>query len=148
MSSIKDSIRIDAGADEQRASDSFYETTILLLCALLVALIVVLAGYATPGRPPDSAPPVQISERIWQQVDSDIANASSAATESAWDYARVALDHWISLVQILSKQLHKIQRRYGVPSDQFDRRIKDISAIALSPHPAHSASLYQFVHTV
>ena len=220
---MKDSIRIDARADERPASDSFYGTASLLLRVLLVALIVALAGCSTPERPPDSAPPDQISERTWQQVDSDIANASSASAESAWNYARVALDHWISLVQmrteadfipwfgsfwtqqwlaikmawykldaekgtdptveqlaaylreqyhehvlapvakeidpdvireqttkyyvqILSKQLQEIQRRYGVPSDQFDRRIKDISAIALAPHPAHSASLYQLVH--
>jgi hypothetical protein len=223
MSSMKDSIRIDERADERPSSDSSYGTAILLLRAMLVALIVVLAGCATPERPQDSAPPVQISERTWQQVDSDIANASSAATESAWDYARVALDHWISLVQmrteadfipwfgsswtqqwlaikmawykldaeegtdptvkqlaaylreqyhervlapvakeidpdvireqatnyyvqILSNQLQEIQRRYGVASDQFDRRLKDISAIALAPDPAHSASLYQLVH--
>jgi hypothetical protein len=220
MSSMKDSIRIDATADDRPASDSFYGTVILLL---LPALIVALAGCTIPDRPPDSAPPVQISERTWQQVDSDIANASSAATESARDYARVALDHWISLVQMrteadfipwfgsywtqqwlaskmawyklgaeegtdqavkqlaaylqeqyhervlapiakeidpevireqttkyyvqnLNKQLQEIQRRYGVPSDQFDRRIKDISAIALAPHSIHSASLYQLVH--
>ena len=206
----RDSVRIDA-------------TAILLLRALLVALIVALEGCATPERPPDSAPPVQISERTWQHVDSDIANASSAATESARDYARVALDHWISLVrmrieddfipwfgsywtqqwlagkmawyklgaeegtdpavkqlaaylqeqfqervlapvakeidpdvireqtteyyvQILNKQLQEIQQRYGVPSDQFDRRIKDISVIAPTPDPTRSASLYQLVH--
>lgn len=223
MSSMKDSNRIDARAEEQPAPDSFYGSAILLPRALLLALIVALAGCATPEQSTDSVSPVQISERTWQQVDSDIANASSAATESAWDYARVALDHWISLVQIrteadfipwfgsywtqqwlafkiawykldaqkrtdptfkqlaaylreqyhervlapvareidpdvireqatkhyvqiLSQQLQKIQRRYGVPSDQFDRRIKDISAIALAPHRAHSASLYQLVH--
>ena len=223
MSSIKDSIRIDATVDERPASDSFYGTATLLLRGLLVALIVAMAGCATPESPPESAPPVQISERTWQQVDSDIANASSAATESARDHARVASDHWINLVrmrteadfipwfcsywtqqwltgkmawykvgaeegtdptvkqlatylreqyyervlapvakeidpdaireqttkyfvQILNKQLLDIQRRYGVPSDQFDRRIKDISAIAPAPHLPHSASLYQLVH--
>ena len=49
-------------------------------------------------------------------------------------------------VQFLGEQLQEIPRRYGVPSDQFDRRLKDIPAIALAPHPAHSASLYQIVH--
>lgn len=223
MSRMKDSIRIDATADERPESGSFYGTAILLLRALLVALIVGSSGCATPERPPDSAPPVQISERTWQQVDSDIANASSTATESARDYACVSLDHWRSLiqehteadfipwfgsywtqqwltykmawyklgaeegtdptvkqlaaylreqyhervlapvakeidpdvireqtteyyVQNLNKQLQEIQRRYGVPSDQFDRRIKDIFAIALAPHPDHTASLYQLVH--
>ena len=223
MSRMKDSIRIDATTDERPASNPSYGTAILLLRALLVALIVAPTGCSTPELPPDSAPPVLISERTWQQVDSDIANASTAATESARDYARVAVNHWISLVQerteaefipwfgsywtqqwltgkmawyklgaeegtdsavkqlaaylqeqyhervlvpvakeidpdvireqttkdyvqILNNQLHEIQRRYGVPSDQFDRRIKDISAIALEPHPAQRASLYQLVH--
>jgi hypothetical protein len=49
-------------------------------------------------------------------------------------------------VQILSTQLQRIPHRYGVPSDQFDRRTKDISAIAQAPHPGRNASLYQIVH--
>lgn len=49
-------------------------------------------------------------------------------------------------VQRLGEQLQEIPRRYGVPSEQFDQRIKDIPAIALAPHPAQSASLYQIVH--
>jgi hypothetical protein len=199
------------------------DTAILLLRALFVALMVTLAGCATPMRQPDSAPPIQISEKTWKQVDSDIRDASSVATESAWDHARVALDNWMSLVQKrtesdfipwfgsywtqqwlaikiawyklgategtdptvkrlaeylqeqyhervlapvakvispdlirqqateyyvqnLSQQLKEISRRYGVPSAQFDRRLKDIPAIALTTQPAQSASLYQIVH--
>jgi len=49
-------------------------------------------------------------------------------------------------IRLLGEQLQEMPRRYGVPSSQFDRRIKDIPAIALAPHPAHSASLYQIVH--
>lgn len=49
-------------------------------------------------------------------------------------------------VQLLGEQLHAIQRRHGVSSGQFDQWIKDIPAIVLSPHPSHSASLYQIVH--
>jgi outer membrane lipopolysaccharide assembly protein LptE/RlpB len=221
---MKGSIRINATADGRPAPDSFCRTAILqLLRALFIALIVGLAGCGSPERPSYSVPPVQISERTWQQVDSDIANASSAATESARDHARAALDHWIRLVQMrteddfipwvssywtqrwldikmtwykmgaeegsdadvkqlaaylqeqyrervldpvaketdpdrireqatqdyvrtLSRQLQEIQRRYGVPSDQFDRRLKDIPAIALAPDPAQNASLYQLVH--
>ncbi|MBS1146563.1 MAG: hypothetical protein H6R08_739 [Proteobacteria bacterium] len=195
-----------------------------MLRSLLVSLIVALAGCATPERPPDQALlPVHVPESTWWQVDSDIGDASLAATESARDSARVAMDNWMSLVQkrteadfipwftsywtqqwlaikvawyklsakegtdptvkrlaaylreqyhdrvlepvsreidpdmvreqatksyiqLLSKQLQEIPQRYGVPSDQFDRRIKDIRAIALAPHPAHSASLFQIVH--
>ncbi|RJG14306.1 hypothetical protein D3879_01695 [Pseudomonas cavernicola] len=49
-------------------------------------------------------------------------------------------------VQLLDKQFQGIAQRYGVPLDQFDRRLKDIPAIALAPPPAHSASLYQILH--
>ena len=49
-------------------------------------------------------------------------------------------------VQLLSKQLQGIPQRYGVPSDQFDQRIRDISAIAQEPHLGRNASLYQIVH--
>jgi len=49
-------------------------------------------------------------------------------------------------VQRLSAQLQEITRRYGVPVDQFDQRIKGIPAIALTPQPAPTASLYDLVH--
>lgn len=49
-------------------------------------------------------------------------------------------------VESLRRQLQGIPQRYGVPSDQFDRRIKDIPAIVLAPHPARGASLYQILH--
>lgn len=49
-------------------------------------------------------------------------------------------------VRLLGEQLRAIPRRYGVPSEQFDRRLKDIPAIALAPPAAHNASLYQVVH--
>lgn len=195
-----------------------------MLRSLFIALMVALAGCATPERPPSQAPlPVHVPERTWWQVDSDIGDASLTATESARDYARVAMDNWMNLVQkrtesdfipwftsywtqqwlaikvawykmstgeetdpavkrlaaylqeqyhdrvldpvakeidpdvvreqatklyveLLGDQLQEIPRRYGVPFDQFDRRIKDIHAIALAPHPAHNASLYQIVH--
>jgi len=224
MGSLKDSVRICATADGRPLPESFCGTAIFMLRSLVVALMVVLAGCATPERPPDRAPaPVHVPESTWWQVDSDIGDASLAATESAGDYARVAMDNWMSLVQkrteadfipwftgywtqqwlaikvawyklsaeegsdptvmrlaaylqeqyhdrvlepvareidpdvvreqatkryiqLLSKQLQEIPRRYGVPSDQFDRRIKDIPAIALAHQPAQSASLYQIVH--
>ena len=38
------------------------------------------------------------------------------------------------------------RRYYGVPQDQFDRRLEAISSIAQDPPAAHSASLYQLVH--
>jgi len=189
----------------------------------MVALMVAVAGCATPDRPPATTPPVHVPESTWWQVDSDIGAASSAATGSARHYARGTMENWRNRVQkrteadfipwfagywtkqwlaikvawyklsaeegtdptvkrlaaylqeqyhdrvlapvareidpdavreqatkhyveFLGKQLQEIPRRYGVPSDQFDRRIKDIPAIALAPPPAQSASLYQIVH--
>ncbi|GAB3372579.1 hypothetical protein [Azotobacter armeniacus] len=49
-------------------------------------------------------------------------------------------------VWLLGEQLQRIPQRYGVPPDQFYRRLKGIPAIALAPPPTHSASLYQIVH--
>jgi hypothetical protein len=49
-------------------------------------------------------------------------------------------------VQRLGAQLQKIPQRYGVPVDQFDRRIKAISAIALTPQQGPTASLHDLVH--
>jgi hypothetical protein len=191
------------------------------LRSLFVALMVVLAGCATRDRAPALAPPVQIPESTWRQVDSDIGAASAAATGPAMNDARGSMERWRGLVrkrteadfipwftgywtqqwlamkvawyklsaeegtdpaarlaaylqeqyhdrvlepvvkeidpdvvrgqatkryvQLLARQLQEIPRRYGVPVDQFDRRIKDIPAIA--PDPAHRASLYEIVHT-
>lgn len=50
-------------------------------------------------------------------------------------------------VRHLSEQVRPIARRYDVPQDQFERRLKDIPAIALAPPAAHSASLYQIVYS-
>lgn len=50
-------------------------------------------------------------------------------------------------VRQLSEQLRPIARRYGIAQDQFERRLKDIPAIALAPPAAHTASLYQIVYS-
>ncbi|MBT8767459.1 hypothetical protein [Metapseudomonas boanensis] len=49
-------------------------------------------------------------------------------------------------VQLLGQQIQGIPQRYGVPLDQFDRRLQGIPAIALAPSTTHSASLYQVIH--
>jgi hypothetical protein len=223
MHSVKCSVRTYATAGGRPLSDSFCETAIFSLRSLIIALMVALAGCATPVRPPDQTPPVHVSESTWWQVDSDIGAASLAAKGPASNYARDSMERWKDrvhkrteadfipwftdywtqqwlaikvawyklsagegtdptvkrlaaylqeqyhdrvlapvakeidpdvvreqatklYVQFLGKQLQEIPRRYGVPSDQFDQRIKDIPAITLAPHPAHSASLYQIVH--
>ena len=194
-----------------------------LIVALIVALMMALAGCATKDRAPDQTPPVMVSEDTWRQVDWDIVTASVAAKESVKDYARRSMANWRDLayqrteadfipwftgywtqqwltlkvawykvstgketdpakrmanylqeqyhdrvlapvakqinpdivmeqatklyVQLLGTQLQGIAPRYGVPLDQFDRRLKDIPAIALAPPPARNASLYQIIHT-
>lgn len=50
-------------------------------------------------------------------------------------------------VRLLGDQLMAIPGRYGIPANQFDRRLGEIPAISLAPPPAHNASLYQLVHT-
>jgi len=187
----------------------------LNLRSLIVALMVALAGCATPDRAPDLTPPVLISESTWRQVDRDIVAASLAATGPVENYARGSMESWKGLVyqrtdadfipwftsywtqqwlsmkvawyklsagketdptvdrlatylqeeyhnhvldpvakeidpevvmkqatklyvQLLGERLQGIPQRYGVPLDQFDRRLQDIPAIALAPPAAHS----------
>ncbi|WP_265943332.1 hypothetical protein [Dechloromonas sp. A34] len=50
-------------------------------------------------------------------------------------------------IRHLSEQVQPIAQRYGVPQDQFERRLQDIPAIALAPPAAHNASLYQIVYS-
>ena len=188
-------------------------------------LVVLLAACASPQRTPEATPPVQVSETVWWQVDSDIVGASRAATGPATNYARGFMESWRSRVarrvetdfipwfsgywtqqwlaikvawyqlsigegtdpatlrlaaylqeqfrervldpvareidpdvvrgkatrlyiQLLGEQVQGIPRRYGVPRDQFDRRLKGIPAIALGPPAAHDASLYELVNAV
>lgn len=49
-------------------------------------------------------------------------------------------------VRLLRKQLEAIPPRYGVPLDQFDRRLQGIPAITLDPPSAQNASLSQLFH--
>ena len=188
-------------------------------------LVVLLAACASPQRAPEATPPVQVSENVWWQVESDIVGASRAATGPATNYARGFMESWRSRVarrietdfipwfsgywtqqwlaikvawyqlsigegtdpatlrlaaylqeqfrervldpvareidpdvvrgkatrlyiQLLGEQVQGIPRRYGVPRDQFDRRLKGIPTIALGPPAAHNASLYDLVNAV
>lgn len=61
------------------------------LRVVLVAVLVALAGCA-------SDPPVQISERTWRQVDSDIATVSRAASAQARANSLAAMQRWRELV--------------------------------------------------
>lgn len=49
-------------------------------------------------------------------------------------------------IQLLGDQLQSIPRRYGIPPDRFDQRLRNIQAINLAPPAAQSASLYQIVY--
>lgn len=50
-------------------------------------------------------------------------------------------------IRHLGEQIQPIAQRYGVPQDQFERRLKDMPTIALGPPAAHNASLYQLVYS-
>ena len=199
--------------------------TFKLRLGVVGLLVVLLAACASPQRTPEATPPVQVSETVWWQVDSDIVGASRAATGPATNYARGFMESWRSRVgrrietdfipwftgywtqqwlaikvawyqlsigegtdpatlrlaaylqeqfrervldpvareidpdvvrgkatrlyiQLLGEQVQGIPRRYGVPRDQFDWRLKGIPAIALGPPAAHDASLYELVNAV
>ena len=199
--------------------------TFKLRLGVVGLLVVLLAACASPQRTPEATPPVQVSENVWWQVESDIVGASRAATGPATNYARGFMESWRSRVarrietdfipwftgywtqqwlaikvawyqlsigegtdpatlrlaaylqeqfrervldpvareidpdvvrgkatrlyiQLLGEQVQGIPRRYGVPREQFDRRLKGIPAIALGPPAAHDASLYELVNAV
>lgn len=70
----------------------------LILRALIVAVLVALAGCATPSPPPEPPPPPIISESTWRHIDSDIFAASQDATGQAKDYAHDLMQRWRNLV--------------------------------------------------
>lgn len=76
----------------------------LIVCLRLMLVALVLAGCATQDRAPDRAPPVEVSESTWWQVDSDIVAASLAARGSARSYAENAMDRWRGRVADLTEE--------------------------------------------
>lgn len=64
------------------------------LRSLIVALMLVLAGCATPNRGHEVAAPVLVPESTWRQVDVDIVAASQDATAQAKTYARGSMEYW------------------------------------------------------
>lgn len=69
-----------------------------LLTALLLCLLLALAGCAGKQRPPPPAP-VILSPAAWQQIDQELVQASLGATGSANDYARRSMRVWKERVQ-------------------------------------------------
>ena len=98
MSSGKYSVRTYATACGRPKLNPFYGTEVFNLRYLIVALMVTLAGCATPDRAPDLTPPVHISDSTWWQVESDIGAASLAATVPAENFARGSMVSWRSRV--------------------------------------------------
>jgi hypothetical protein len=225
MNSCRYPLPTPARPAERQPADRGGRTAVLQARFVIVTLLVILAGCATPQRAPDPRPPVYIPGSTWQQVDRDIVAASTAARRPAGNYARGAMKAWLAsvrqrteadfipwytgywtqqwlaikvawykmsagqeedpaverlaaylqeqyqeqvlgpvareidpdavrgqatklYVQLLGEQVQGIQRRYDVPLDQFDRRLKDIPAIVLPPPAAQRASLYQTVHAL
>lgn len=75
------------------------------LRSLIIAVLVVLAGCATPVRAPvEVAPVIVVPASTWQQVDREIVAASQAATEETKIYARGAMEYWRTRVYELTEQ--------------------------------------------
>ncbi len=74
------------------------------LRSLIITVLVVLAGCATPPRAPVETAPVIVSASTWQQVDREIVAASQSATEQTRIYSRGAMDYWRTRVYELTEQ--------------------------------------------
>lgn len=98
MNAVKCSPRTLARVDGRLAWCSVPAPASFDLPALLFASVLALAGCVTtpvtPARAPHAPPPVQLSEELLWQVDSDIGAASLAAAAPAKDYARGGVDNW------------------------------------------------------
>ncbi|CAD5201139.1 hypothetical protein [Pseudomonas sp. FEN] len=62
--------------------------------ALVVALMVLLAGCAGRERGHEAPVPAAVSPMVWQQVDVDLIQASEQATGQADGWARSAMEYW------------------------------------------------------
>ena len=74
------------------------------LRSLIVVVLLVLAGCATPERAPVQVAPVFVSPSTWQQVDREIVEASKSATEQTKIYAHGAMDYWRTRVYQLTEE--------------------------------------------
>lgn len=66
--------------------------------AVVVALMVALAGCAARDRVPEQVPPVVVSESTWRQVDSAMLTASHNAVGQANEFANDSMQNWMDLV--------------------------------------------------
>ena len=99
MSSLKCSFPGFAAVGGRPRANASCGIAILALRSLIVALMVAVAGCATPDRAPELPPAVEIPESTWWRVDNDIGAASLAATGTARKYARGEMESWRSRVQ-------------------------------------------------
>ncbi|TPG75734.1 hypothetical protein [Pseudomonas arsenicoxydans] len=74
------------------------------LRSLIVAVLVVLAGCATPVRAPVVEVVVVVPDSTWHQVDREIVAASQSATEQTRIYSRGAMDYWRTRVYQLTEE--------------------------------------------
>ncbi len=98
MSRVKGPVAACSVADGMPLADLPLEPAKSMLRTLIVALLVALAGCATPSPPPEPPPPPVIAESTWRRIDSDIFAASLGATEESKDYAQELMQRWRSLV--------------------------------------------------
>jgi hypothetical protein len=89
---------------KNKVQTSYYRTRLLATHALVVALLLSLAGCAAPERSPEGDSTVHVSATTWQQVDHDIASASLAAQEAAENYAHGLMDGWMRRVRELGEE--------------------------------------------
>ncbi|MGE7955358.1 hypothetical protein ACQKQA_01960 [Pseudomonas sp. NPDC089530] len=66
----------------------------MFLRALLVVMLLVLAGCAVPQRVREAVAPVVVPAATWRQVDQDIAQASRQAVLQVKVFARGSMEHW------------------------------------------------------
>ncbi|MDN4547282.1 hypothetical protein [Pseudomonas sp. C32] len=74
------------------------------LRSLIVVVLLVLAGCATPERAQVQVAPVFVSPSTWQQVDREIVEGSKSATEQTKIYAHGAMDYWRTRVYQLTEE--------------------------------------------
>jgi len=98
-------------------------------------------------RMDDEAEKEQAVERLALYLQEEYQARVLAPVAQEIDPDRITRQATNLYVWVLGEQLRKIPQRYGVPQDQFERRLRETPAIALALPGGQSASLYQIVHT-
>jgi hypothetical protein len=102
-----------------------------------------VAWYKLGSRDTRDTPVTRLAAYLQEQYHDRVLAPVAREVDPETVMAQATLHY----IQNFGRHLQPMSRRYGIPQNLFERRLKDIPAIALGPPPARNASLFEIVST-